>query len=323
MTENDYLALAELITATATFDIERYIDEALARITKTYTAEYQRLYALITSESYLRFNPSNQATRQDVTLLINQLEAELKHLDETVIPQVEKELEGVYVASALFYVKIVQGISETAGLLEALPFETLNDYLIKQLLTETADDLLFATKHVNKEVKKTIHDIFAKNLQLHALNGTSYKSVIKSIEKELTSSKIKKQFLKQGFTGIIDAKGRRWNLSTYTRLVVTTKLQEAYHAASKTEGINRGYDLAQISTHGATDSCAQFEGMIISMNGLTEGYLTYDALKATGLIFHPNCRHTCYPLRDFDSLRKKEKRHHEEQMSRVLTHLKM
>ncbi|MFP3802110.1 hypothetical protein, partial [Paraburkholderia sp. SIMBA_027] len=41
----------------------------------------------------------------------------------------------------------------------------------------------------------------------------------------------------------------------------------------------------------AEDECKNFEGMIISLNGLTEGLLTYQELYNSNLIFHPNCQH--------------------------------
>lgn len=322
MTENEYLELVELIAASKRFDVKKHTEKSLQRVTKAYAEEYKRLFQLITSESYAKLNPTTKATRADIASILSQLETELKRLDETTLRLVQAEVQQTYAASALCYVKVVEEISDSEKLLEACPFAMLNHYRIEQLVSETAEDLLFATNHVRKELKKTIQAIFAKNLQLHALQGTDYKSVIKTIEKELNSSGIKDQLLKRGFIGIIDAKGRKWNLSTYTKLIVTSKLQDAYHEAMKTEGMERGRDLAQISTNGATDSCAQFEGMIISMNGLTEGYLTYDALKATGLIFHPNCRHTCYPLRSFDLLHEDEQRIHHEQSRRVLNNLR-
>ncbi|GGK36657.1 hypothetical protein GCM10010965_32000 [Caldalkalibacillus thermarum] len=40
------------------------------------------------------------------------------------------------------------------------------------------------------------------------------------------------------------------------------------------------------------------------MNGVTDGYLTYDNLRASNLIFHPNCMHKITPIRDVSLLPK-------------------
>lgn len=105
-------------------------------------------------------------------------------------------------------------------------------------------------------------------------------------------------------------------------MVVNAKMQEAYHEAIRESAITRNRDLAQISDNGATDSCASFENMVISMTGATKGYPTYDQLKATGMIFHPNCRHTCRPLRDFSLLSDEDQELHRQQMSKLSQNLK-
>ena len=58
-----------------------------------------------------------------------------------------------------------------------------------------------------------------------------------------------------------------------------------------------GDDLAIIPSKGAKDHCKNFEGMIISLTGLTKNYPTYDQLKATNLVFHPRCKHNPIPVR--------------------------
>ncbi|MFP5303468.1 hypothetical protein R2R70_20030, partial [Cobetia sp. SIMBA_158] len=70
-----------------------------------------------------------------------------------------------------------------------------------------------------------------------------------------------------------------------------TKLNQAHVEGVRVGGLERGIDTAIISTHNAEDECKNFEGMIISLNGLTEGLLTYQELYNSNLIFHPNCQH--------------------------------
>ena len=106
----------------------------------------------------------------------------------------------------------------------------------------------------------------------------------------------------EAWVGIIDKAGRRWNLSTYAEMVVRTKLQQAHVEGVRVETLERGVDLAVISSHGAKDACGGYEGIVISINGQTPGYKTYKELRQGGKIFHPNCKHHISPIRDFKLL---------------------
>jgi hypothetical protein len=53
----------------------------------------------------------------------------------------------------------------------------------------------------------------------------------------------------------------------------------------------RGHDLAIISGNTAgCEACAPWEGVVVSIDGATEGYPTLDEAEGDGL-FHPNCGH--------------------------------
>ena len=99
-------------------------------------------------------------------------------------------------------------------------------------------------------------------------------------------------------------------VTLYPEMVVRTKLQQAHVEGVRVESVERGVDLAVICSHGATDPCRNYEGLVISMNGETPGYKTYQELRQSGKIFHPNCKHHISPIRDIkllpESLRKKQ-----------------
>ena len=104
-----------------------------------------------------------------------------------------------------------------------------------------------------------------------------------------------RQLAKKGATAFVDAAGREWPLSSYSRMVVRTTSREAVSVAT----LNRlaetpGVELVQVSKHlGGTDCgiCGEWEGRVFR--------LTFDApewARAFPVLdvvppFHPNCRH--------------------------------
>lgn len=315
MSEQEYLELVELILTAKKFDVKTHTDKSIKRISNAYATEYKSLFNFVMNELIVNFGVGATPSQADVYALLAQIETRLTALDNVTMEAVKKELETTYLASTINYKKVVEEINNVDEMLLAVPFSMLNTYRVERLISETSEDLLFATKHVNKECKKAIQEVFNKHIQLQAFKDTAYKDVMRAIEKELTATSFKELLTKRGFSGLIDSRGRRWNLSTYTKLVVTSKMSEAYHEALQEEAMEEDFDLAIISENGATDHCRHFEGMVISLNGRTKGYLTYQQLKATGRIFHPHCRHTCYPVGSFDNL-------HEDVQSRHYKKLK-
>src|SRR5690606_27854204 len=72
-------------------------------------------------------------------------------------------------------------------------------------------------------------------------------------------------------TGIIDAAGRRWKPEVYAEMLSRTKLHAVNREARINEAISRGAFYGRISTHGATDACRKYEGMIVKLVREAEG----------------------------------------------------
>lgn len=117
------------------------------------------------------------------------------------------------------------------------------------------------------------------------------------IVKSLTKKGLSERVTEDGFVGIIDKVGRKWDLRRYSDMVVRTKLQQAHTEGVRVQGIERGIDTAVISSHNAPDACGKYEGMIISLNGLTPGLLTYEQIWRGNECFHPNCGHSVLLIR--------------------------
>lgn len=296
---------------------ERVLNTSKDHILKAYQEEYNRLYKEVLEQLVDHFSYGSEPSQREVLSVIAQIENRLNEINKRVSEDVTTEIQKNYISGQANHSIIVEKITELAILQAYAPYSLINHHKAEQLIADTMDDLLFATQHTSKELKKVIRDVFNKHLTLAGLEGTNYGEIIKAIKEELSRKGFSEKLLKEGFIGIIDKSGRRWNLKTYVDMVVTTKMQQAYHEGMKDKSLETGKDLAKISEKNSKTPCRYFEGMIISMTGATEGYMTYDQLKATGMIFHPNCRHTCYPIGNLDLVHADDLAFHNQKMAEV------
>jgi hypothetical protein len=142
------------------------------------------------------------------------------------------------------------------------------------------------------------------------------KIMSKGLIEELTKQGLSKSIKEEGFVGIVDKKGRQWELNRYVDMVVRTKYKQARFEGMRTKAVEDGYDLAVVSSHGAKDKCRKYEGMVISMNGQTAGYPTYQELRRSNEIFHPNCKHTIFPIRDESLLTDEQRKESREKIAK-------
>lgn len=186
---------------------------------------------------------------------------------------------------------------------------------VRALFADTYGDVLLATKNTRKDIKKIVRETVRDIAQLNALTDRNYTAQAKDLEKALTKKGLSERVVDQGFKGVIDKAGRRWDVGTYSETVIKTKVNQAYLQGVQYEAEQSGLDLAIISSHGATDACKQWEGVVISMNGKTPGYPTYAEARATNEIFHPRCQHGVHSIRNLNSLAPSDRSKHSEKLA--------
>lgn len=278
----------------------RILDKSINNISKVYADSYKQLFTELLEQVYEDFGVLADASYQSQLKLLQMIESRLKELDSNIMKQISLELEKSYASAGIFHTLATETVKTIEELKGYVPYSQLNTYKMEQIVSDTMEDLLFATKHTEKELKKFVRETFAKNLQYHAIKNENRFNIQKLIEKELSKKMLEESLKKKGFVGIVDSTGRKWNLKNYVDMAVSTKINQAYTEGLKDRAMETGKDLAVIPEKGATDTCKYFEGMIISLTGETENFPTYEQLKASGLVFHPRCRHSPFPIRKLE-----------------------
>lgn len=243
-------------------------------------------------------------------------------LNQKAIPLARQKVinayaEGIkYSRLSLIEVKPLIAVKETE--VEDI-IENLDDSHKKRLdkmVSQSQDDLLQATMNTQNNIKQLVRKVVSKEMAAVGNTGMIGKRSNMALRVE---AELRKQFLDNGIknadVAIIDRAKRKWKLSTYSSMAIRTKMNNAYIDAIREEAIQDGSDLAIISTKpDTTDACLNYEGMIISLNGLTAGYKTYEEIKTTKLCFHPNCGHFVRPVGGIEWIPKKQLEIHENKM---------
>jgi hypothetical protein len=275
---------------------------------------YQRSYSRVVKEliRLLDEEGSEILIRQESSLA-RQIQFIIQENDKVVLPEIEDLLRKAHVqgqAEALLTLGEASTLSEAT---KGVTFSLLAQRSVQKMVEDTFEDVLALTNRTDKRIKKTVRDVAGEVMRMNSMNQIGLDTSKKQIRQQL----IKKGFsktVKKNFVGVTDSANRKWKLDKYVKMLVKTKISQAYAEGIRTECVERGIDLAVISSHGAKDQCKHFEGMVISMTGATKGYYTYDELRRSNKIFHPNCEHTLSPLSDIDALPESVREKHEKML---------
>lgn len=164
-------------------------------------------------------------------------------------------------------------------------FTNINQSAVEALVSDAQKSFGDALSTVNRSARQ----IFNKATQ-QAIKDRLASGEIAPLDRVKIATDIKQIISDQGVAALTDRSGRQWTLDRYAEMLTRTKIVEARNTGLSNKLAENGYDLVQVSSHGAKDVCGDWEGKILSLNGRTEGYPTVDEATADGL-FHPNCEH--------------------------------
>lgn len=273
-------------------------------IMEAYSKAYSDIYKKLQFALNVKKNPQfkNMSIYQ-INMYVKHRLAQLEaHLKGIVPSSIDTAMEGAYALSTLAKYK-ANGITLTfeEALLEAHSemskgVSEPKGARVMDIISRT----LYTTEHsISQLTQKT----YSKHLTVQTLQNQGRENLADSLTEQLSGDRMDSDIY-SGMTAIIDSAGRRWNSEVYVDMAIETNYHEAYTEGQTAFVLdnNGECDLAMIPFVGSVDECQYFEGLLISLTGATEGYRTYDELEATGLIFHPNCRHECEPFYDFSEI---------------------
>lgn len=285
----------------------------IAKYIRVYKSAFREIVDRIVTLS--TWGKGSEVTRQQMESILAQVTFILRQLDDETKKWTEETISKAFAdgqARTIIALGDAKSLSEASSL---AAFSMLSRDTVEALIADTYHDLLLATQNTERKVKALVREVVADQLRMKAIQATGRVTTSKAIVETLTKAGLSDRVKAEGFIGIVDKAGRKWNLSTYADMVVRTKLSQAHIEGTRTEAIERGVDLAIISNNGAQDACRHYEGMVISMNGLTPGFPTYAELRKTNKIFHPNCKHKVTPIRDLSLLPEPVRAKHERQLA--------
>lgn len=253
-----------------------------------------------------------EISRKQMNATLAQLSVLLKEIDNDAEAWVKEQITKAFKNGQA---EAVIAAAQAKTMEEAVKIATMSalaKQTIEVMIADTFEDLLYANQKMKRETVKMVRSIVSEQMKMKAAEGMGRRTTRKAIVEALTKKEIRERFDVEGNIAIIDKLGRRWKLETYAEMVTRTKMLQTHIEGTRIEALARDIDLAIISSHGATDACSNFEGQIISLNGMTDGFPTYESLRRSNLIFHPNCKHKVTPIRDINLLPPSVRQQYEE-----------
>jgi hypothetical protein len=100
-----------------------------------------------------------------------------------------------------------------------------------------------------------------------------------------------RKLVRQGVTGLVDSRGRNWELSAYVEMATRTAVERAYNVSHLERMQSLGLDLFTVTDDGhPCPLCLPWQGKILSVGPDSRADATIADATAAGL-FHPRCRH--------------------------------
>lgn len=171
-------------------------------------------------------------------------------------------------------------------------FGDIHQQAMKILAENSYSRLEDVTAFVGRRVDDVYRTLALESVRATVAGYDSWQKVARNYRQNLAN---------KGITGFQDRLGRKWNMSSYTRMVARTTTMEAQIEGTKNRIIEQGHDLVKVSSHvGECPLCTPWGGRVLSLTGKTPGYTTLDEARQEGL-FHPNCRHALGLFIDLDT----------------------
>ncbi|BAD58777.1 phage minor capsid protein [Nocardia farcinica] len=180
------------------------------------------------------------------------------------------------------------------------PHAAADERALQRLIADTLASVRSTHQHVPRVMESAYRRIIDEAVRAEQTSGPAARA--RAVHRALNA------FARQGITGFVDARGRRYDLVSYVEIAVRSAITRAEVDAYCAQAQADGHDLVIVSdVTGACELCRPFEGQVLSISGATVGAVSRAAsngrpvavtvlcsiaeARARGL-WHPGCRHT-------------------------------
>ncbi|MBP3950331.1 phage minor capsid protein [Bacillus suaedae] len=162
---------------------------------------------------------------------------------------------------------------------------------VQELIRDSLLDLRAAINRTKRSSKETIEETiqeFRTEVAKGLFVGDNNKGVTK---------RVIKNFFQRGFTAFRTTDGKNLPLDFYASTLTRTKMKQANVNGAVNRYKENDVYLVQINEHQPTcHVCAQLQGMVISLTGEHEGFLSVNDSGVSLPPWHPNCEHSVRPF---------------------------
>lgn len=230
------------------------------------------------------------ATKAQIQATLNDANAQAQQWVDDTVPSAYQSGQDAAVSRLQSFNDPTTDAVAAAILLGAGGLASLQGESVQAFKTDVATRMSAALDQMGRSstylINKGLHDSVTARLQ-----GVTDTAKAKQITRQALND--------HGVNALIDRSGRRWDPEVYADNIANTYLMQARNQALSDALTSQGYDLVEVSAHGAEDACGPWEASILSLNGNTPGYYTVDEATESGL-FHANCRHELSPVSPAD-----------------------
>lgn len=252
----------------------RYINKLTTPLALIYEKAYKDLLKQLQSPTIYQEKRANTILN-NVKEIVKDLDKETKAYLAVAVPQIYNDFR-----------KESKDILKAGGIKAVNKFTQIHTQAINNLKKEAylnfANSLVGITRDAEKTISRARKEVIRNIIGSGQIRGAE---VAKEVSQELKRS---------GIVSLIDKGGKKWEIDTYAKMLTQNTLANTAREAQFNTAREYGFDLVQITSHGASDSCRFWEDKIVSLTGETKGYPTLSEVQASGEIFHVNCRHSYF-----------------------------
>ena len=230
------------------------------------------------------------AQRRRGIALLRQYEAILADLHDESAAWLEMNLGAAYGRGLDFgdaSLKNVRKAGINLGVSTPETFSLVHQQAVSAIVGEVSRTMDFAFSQIGRRADDLFRQVGIREVAKGVVEGKSRRQV---------SAAIKQELIDKGKLQFVDKAGRAWDLDTYAEMVARTTTRETMTQGTIDRLLEHGVELGQIDSHGASDFCIYYEGMIVSIG--PERVAGYPTLEEIGgkPPWHPNCSHCLTPF---------------------------